>query len=72
MIYLAYRTYHGTVQNGDHIYIPSIDSIFGEESFNAFRYVIFHQSHKSGLAELIGEYKNADRVSLLDGRVIRV
>ena len=35
-------------------------------------YVIFRQSYKSWLTELVGEYKNADRVSLLDGRVIWV
>ena len=41
-------------------------------TFNFLSYPVFRKSNQSGLAELVGEYKYANRVSLLYGRVIWV
>ena len=66
MIYLC------TIQDADHINISIRTVICAERFLNAFGYVVFRQSDESGLAEPVGEYNDANRVSFLDWCVIWV
>ena len=66
MIYLC------TIHGADHINISTRNSLRTERFLNASGYVVLRQSDESGLAELVGEYKDANGVYLLNGCVIWV
>ena len=63
------QSYLGTVQNADHI---NIFTFRFEGILDAFGDIILSKLHESGLAELICQNKDANRVSVLDGCVIWV
>ena len=68
---LSVCVYLSTVEKANNIHIGTSNTLFNCLLY-AFGYIDFRLSNQSGLTELVGEYKNADWVTLLDGRVICV
>ena len=62
----------GSIQYVNHINISISSTLRFERILDEFCQIVFRESDKSGLAELVGEYKDANGVYLLDWCVIWV
>ena len=63
--------YLSTVEKANNIHICLSNTAFGW-LLHAFSYINFRQRHQSGEAEPVGEHKETNWVSRLDGRIICV